>query len=115
LTTSSDPRGDRKGGIDLKQTSRRLTCLGIASKMGQSGRQAAGIWRIGWVLTKSLLGNRDCLIETAKLDQCQTHARKSYIMHGVQRAQANAAFKAPDCFFVLASKFVGPSLLSATR
>ena len=61
------------------------------------------------VLTKSLLGNRDCLVETAKLDQCLTDARKSRIKNGIQRAHANAAFKTPDCFFVLACVFVGPS------
>ena len=63
-------------------------------------------------MTKSLLANRDCLVETAKLDQSKTDASKSSMMHGIQRAQANAAFKAPDCFFVLACILVDPSSLS---
>jgi hypothetical protein len=41
LPAPSDPRGYCKGGIDLKQTSRRLTRLSVTSEMGESGRKAA--------------------------------------------------------------------------
>src|SRR5215472_4788373 len=38
-----------------------------------------------------------------------TDASKTIVKDGVQRAHADAAFKAPDCFFVLACKLVDPS------
>src|SRR6516162_11762659 len=90
------------GGIDLTQTSQRLARLGIPSKMRQSGRQTTESYPIGGVLPKSLLGNRDRLVEAPKLDQRITDAGKISVKRGVQRAHANAAFKARDCFFVAA-------------
>ena len=98
-----------KGGIDLKQASRRLARLGIPSKMRQSGRQTTESYPIGRVLTKRPLKKRDRLVEAAKRDQGMTDAGKCILKHRVQRAHANAAFKAPDCFFVLACKSVDPS------
>ena len=98
-----------KGGIDLKQASRRLARLGIPSKLRQSGRQTTESYPIGGVLTKSPLKKRDRLVEAAKLDQGITDASKTIVNDGVQRAHANAAFKAPDCFFVLACSVVDPS------
>ena len=98
-----------KGGIDLRETSQRLARLGIPSKMRQSGRQTTESYPIGRVLTKRPLKKRDRLVEAAKLDQGITDASKTIVNDGVQRAHANAAFKAPDCFFVLACKLVDPS------
>src|SRR5436189_6442633 len=69
LSASGDPPRNCKVGIDRKQLSRCLTRLGIPLKMRQSGRQNATTWRIKLVLTKTLFGNCDGLVETAKLDQ----------------------------------------------
>src|SRR6516225_8564497 len=97
------------GGIDLTQTSQRLARLGIPSKMRQSGRQTTESYPIGGVLPKSLLGNRDCLVEAAKFDQSITDASKIIMKPGAQRAHADGAFKAQDCFFVPARNLVNPS------
>src|SRR6516164_1114139 len=77
--------------------------------MRQSGRQTTESLPIGRVLTKRPLKKRDRLVEAAKLDQGTTDASKIIVKPGVQRARANAAFKAPDCFFVLACNVVDPS------
>src|SRR5262249_35540892 len=98
-----------KVGIDLKQTSQRLARLGIPSKMRQSGRQTTKSYRIGRVLTKSPLKKPDRLVEAAKLDQGITDASRIIMNGGAQRAHANGAFTAPDCFFVLACNLVDPS------
>src|SRR5215468_8436535 len=77
--------------------------------MRQSGRQTTKSYPIGRVLTKSPLKKPDRLVEAAKLDQGITDASKIIMNGGAQRAHANGAFTAPDCFFVLACNLVDPS------
>ena len=65
-----------KGGIDLKQTRRRLTRLSVASEMGESGRETAVSWRIGGVLTLGFLPCDDGLVKATKLNKGHPHPSK---------------------------------------
>src|SRR5262249_53905532 len=63
LPAPSDPRGHRKGGIELEQTRRRLTRLSVTSEMGESGRETAVSSRKGGVLSFGFLPCDDGLIK----------------------------------------------------
>src|ERR1700756_5349978 len=69
LPASGDPRGYGKGGIDLKQTRRRLTRLSVTSEMGESGRETAISLRIEGVLTLGFFACDDCLVKATKLNE----------------------------------------------
>jgi hypothetical protein len=69
LSAPSDPRSNRKVGIDLKQTRRRLTRLSVTSEMGESGRETAIGLRIERVLTLGFLACDDCLVKATKLNE----------------------------------------------
>ena len=60
---------------------------------------------------EAALSNHHCAL-AVQIDQCRADANKRRMMHGVQRAQAIAAFEAPNCFFVLACSSAGPASLS---
>src|SRR3954452_3100371 len=73
LSAPTRPRGYCEGGIDLKQTHRRLTGLGIASEMGESGSETKVRSRIGGVMTLSLLPCDDGRVKAAKLNEGNSH------------------------------------------
>src|SRR6266853_1717345 len=62
-----------KGGVDLHHTSRRLTCLGVASEMSESGREAA-VWSwIPGVVTQGFLPCNDGLVKATKFNKGKSH------------------------------------------
>jgi hypothetical protein len=67
---------NRKDGIDLKQTRRRLTRLGVTSEKGESGRETAVSYRKGRVLTKGSLPCDDGLVKATKLNKGISHPTK---------------------------------------
>src|SRR5262245_52966068 len=86
-----------KGGIELKQTRRRLTGLRVASEMGESGCETAVSCRKGGGLTQGLLPCGDGLVKTAKLNKGIPHPSKRSMEPRVDRAHAHGTFEAPDC------------------
>jgi hypothetical protein len=68
LPATSDHCGYCKGGIELKQTRRRLSRLRVTSKVGESGRENAVKSREGGVLTKAFLARDDGLVKATKLN-----------------------------------------------
>src|SRR5262245_12647119 len=72
----SDPRRYCESGIDLEHTSRRLTGLGVASEMGESGREAA-VWSwMSAVVTQRFLRCNDGLVKATKLNKGKSHPGK---------------------------------------
>src|SRR6202048_689737 len=79
LPAPGDPRRDCKGGINLKETRRRLTRLGVTSEMGESGRETAVWFRIDGVLTLGFLPCDDSLVKAEKLDEGIPHPDKRMV------------------------------------
>src|SRR5260370_40456924 len=79
LPAPSDPRGYCKGGIELKQTRRRLTGLSVTSKMGESGCETAIRYRKGGVLTQGFLPCDDGLVKAPKLNQGHPYPTKRQV------------------------------------
>jgi hypothetical protein len=98
-----------KGGIELKQTRRRLTRRRIASEMGESGGETMVSYRIGWVLTLGFLPHHDGLVEATKLNKGHPHSSKRPVEQRVYRAHARGAFKAPDRFLRQPRSFIDPA------
>ena len=73
LSTASDPRSNRKVGIDLKQTNRRLAGLSITSEMGESRREKVSS-RMEGVLTYGFLCCDYGLVKATKLNKGRPHA-----------------------------------------
>ena len=79
MSTPGDPLGNCERGIDLKETSRRLTSLGIASKMGEGRNETAVSWRKRGVLTQGFLRSDDGLVKATKLNQGQPYPTKRQV------------------------------------
>src|ERR1700746_1790331 len=79
LAAPGDPRAYGKPGIKLKQTHRRLTRLGVAFEVSESGRETAVSRRIGEVLAKDFLPCGNGRVKAPKLNKGIPHPGKQPI------------------------------------
>jgi hypothetical protein len=68
LSRPGDPHRYCKGGIELEQTRRRLTCLSVTSEMGRSGCETAVSLLEEGVLTKGFPRCNNRLVKATELN-----------------------------------------------
>ena len=97
MPAASDQPGYCKGGIELKQSRRRLTGLRITSEMGESGRETAVSSRKRGVLTQGSLPATMASSKRPSSIKGHAHPSKRDVAAGL-RAHPNGTFKATDRF-----------------